>query len=1054
MAGEVFKCPNCYGTNYKEEKGITLCKSCGSKFQSLRFNFGSKESSQLYFEAVNKRTTLHFDEAGEILDELISKNPEISEYYYQRLLCKLGVSFVDEDNSRKITISRLSNLKITDMDDYKKAIDKASSEEIKEEYKQAFAEIEKIRQKAIEVSSKIKNYSVFISFKQHPDNDRNAFTADYDIARQIYEHLIGRGYEVFFSPVSLQEKSGADYEPIIYHALRTAKIMLVVAATQGKDYVESVWVKNEWSRYLQFIKEEEDRILIPVLANGYQPENLPSGLARKQCLNFDANFWTNLDKRVDESAFIEVETMLKRSGSSKVTIKKKEVTTTEVTKRTFKGGSTVIEASAQTIIKIANSNLKAKAFEQAEGAISNYIENNPTYKKNGTLNWLLFLSAAGVSDGDALKSSSKTIADSKTALQYLYYALNGDNLSQDDYEYRANSVIEYGTSLLSEGHYGAFNTLYTFISKSLPIDKRGDEIAYRYVEVMGKNMHNGRHCSQKVLEVLDNILDAASKGGTDFVIALYNHIGENLVYSEEYELAGQCSERVLKNYFEADCDALTISLFVKYQVNDFTSLFMVKDPNVAEDVKNVLTKINAGGYVFDADSDSNVFKLMLEGAAEVLERNDPQAAYDFLNIVYSSIPITKDSQAFCRERLEFFARAFLIYGEYDAAKEICTNYISENDKPSYNIAVIELCANNKCNSIYELMYSDVKISDPKSENGKAYYQVLEIAGNTRGISEDAIIEYGRIHDKIATNEAVKVESDMVKGLLRQYRVDFGNDFGVINNMVKADSPLDALKNVVYTIYKEQRYIAFFPKNNTSSIHKSKASQETTADEYRDNYSSSKATKWESNHKALDALIYGGFATLAVFLVILFSVVWSKYGDAWFQKSVLNGWEPYIAWVYWIFFIIGLVVISVASYFANLGVMRLGDIIGEKQGTKKCVLNRSPKDGKNCKFLCKGYCLKMEAMCPNRFGETTHFKDYVAKYKNISIICALLMAFLFIRLRVNHDLWWVTYGIAALAEFIIILSSNRKSAKVTPFAAIFAPGFIFGVFLLIGNFWLK
>lgn len=60
-----------------------------------------------------------------------------------------------------------------------------------------------------------------------------------------------KGYRVFFSRITLEDKLGLEYEPYIFAALNSAKIMLAVGTDY--EYYNAVWVKNEWSRYLKLM---------------------------------------------------------------------------------------------------------------------------------------------------------------------------------------------------------------------------------------------------------------------------------------------------------------------------------------------------------------------------------------------------------------------------------------------------------------------------------------------------------------------------------------------------------------------------------------------------------------------------------------------------------------------------------------------------------------------------------------------------------------------------------------------------------------------------------
>lgn len=81
------------------------------------------------------------------------------------------------------------------------------------------------------------------------------------MAQDIYDALISKGYRVFFSRISLEDKLGVEYEPFIFAALNSAKVMLAIGTSY--DYYNAVWVKNEWSRYLKLMAADKSKFLIP-----------------------------------------------------------------------------------------------------------------------------------------------------------------------------------------------------------------------------------------------------------------------------------------------------------------------------------------------------------------------------------------------------------------------------------------------------------------------------------------------------------------------------------------------------------------------------------------------------------------------------------------------------------------------------------------------------------------------------------------------------------------------------------------------------------------------
>ena len=77
---------------------------------------------------------------------------------------------------------------------------------------------------------------------------------------------------MFFSRITLESQLGSAYEPYIFAALNSAKVMVVVGTKP--EYFNAVWVKNEWSRYLAMIRKGEKKQLIPAYRD-MDPYDMP-----------------------------------------------------------------------------------------------------------------------------------------------------------------------------------------------------------------------------------------------------------------------------------------------------------------------------------------------------------------------------------------------------------------------------------------------------------------------------------------------------------------------------------------------------------------------------------------------------------------------------------------------------------------------------------------------------------------------------------------------------------------------------------------------------------
>ena len=87
------------------------------------------------------------------------------------------------------------------------------------------------------------------------------------------------GFKVFFSRITLEDKLGTAYEPYIFAALNSAKVMVVIGTKE--EYFNAVWVKNEWSRFLALIRDGKRKILIPAYRD-MDPYDLPEEFSHLQ----------------------------------------------------------------------------------------------------------------------------------------------------------------------------------------------------------------------------------------------------------------------------------------------------------------------------------------------------------------------------------------------------------------------------------------------------------------------------------------------------------------------------------------------------------------------------------------------------------------------------------------------------------------------------------------------------------------------------------------------------------------------------------------------------
>lgn len=255
----ILKCKMCGGNlDLIDDSTVVECEYCGTK-QTVPN--ADNDKKMMMFERANKlRYTSEFDKAASIYESIVADFPYEAEAYWGLVLCKYGIEYVDDPaTGNKIpTCHRSSFDSVMDDSDFEQVMENADPI-ARRVYRDEAKAIEDIRKGILEVSSKEEPYDIFICYKETDENGER--TIDSVIAQDIYDNLTEKGYRVFFARISLEDKLGQEYEPYIFAALNSAKIMLAIGTDY--DYYNAVWVKNEWSRFLALISKGEKKTLIP-----------------------------------------------------------------------------------------------------------------------------------------------------------------------------------------------------------------------------------------------------------------------------------------------------------------------------------------------------------------------------------------------------------------------------------------------------------------------------------------------------------------------------------------------------------------------------------------------------------------------------------------------------------------------------------------------------------------------------------------------------------------------------------------------------------------------
>ncbi len=292
----IIKCKMCGGDmEINEEKSFGVCEYCGSTMtlpkiddeqRLAAFNRGN------YFRRIGE-----FDKAISIFEQIVAEDDTDAEAHWCCALCRFGIEYVEDPATLEWlpTCHRVSFDSFLEDVDYLAAV-KYSDGITRRQYQKDAAKIAEVQRGVLATSQKEEPFDVFICYKESDENGQR--TVDSTLAQDIYYQLTEKGRRVFFARITLEDKGGAEYEPYIFAALNSSKVMVVVG-TKTENF-NAVWVKNEWSRFLSLMKKDHSKLLLPCYRD-MNPYDLPDQLSVLQSYDMSKiGFIQDLIRGVDK----------------------------------------------------------------------------------------------------------------------------------------------------------------------------------------------------------------------------------------------------------------------------------------------------------------------------------------------------------------------------------------------------------------------------------------------------------------------------------------------------------------------------------------------------------------------------------------------------------------------------------------------------------------------------------------------------------------------------------------------------------------------------------
>ena len=222
----IIKCKLCGGDmELSPDKSFGTCAYCGSTMTLPRVD--DEQRAAVFNRGNHFRRIGEFDKALAVYERIVQEDETDAEAHWCCALCRFGIEYVKDPATGEYlpTCHRASFDSFLEDVDYQAALKYADSV-ARAQYEKDGAKIAEVQRGILSISQKEQPFDVFICYKETDDQGRR--TVDSTLAQDIYYQLTEQGRRVFFARITLEDKAGQEYEPYIFAALHSAKVMVVV----------------------------------------------------------------------------------------------------------------------------------------------------------------------------------------------------------------------------------------------------------------------------------------------------------------------------------------------------------------------------------------------------------------------------------------------------------------------------------------------------------------------------------------------------------------------------------------------------------------------------------------------------------------------------------------------------------------------------------------------------------------------------------------------------------------------------------------------------------
>ena len=274
----ILKCKMCGGDVVTTpEMSCGTCGHCGSAMTLPRVS--DERRANLFNRANHFRRLNEFDKAVAAYESILNEDNADAEAHWGVVLSRYGIEYVKDPGTHEHlpTCHRVQSDSILRDPDYLMALEHAPDNGAMALYQAQAAAIGEIQKGILALSAQEEPFDVFICYKETTEGGSRS--RDSVLAQDIYHQLTREKCRVFFARITLENRLGQAYEPCIFAALNSAKVMVVVGTRP--EHFTAVWVRNEWSRFLSLRKQDSRKLIIPCYQE-MNPYELPEELSALQ----------------------------------------------------------------------------------------------------------------------------------------------------------------------------------------------------------------------------------------------------------------------------------------------------------------------------------------------------------------------------------------------------------------------------------------------------------------------------------------------------------------------------------------------------------------------------------------------------------------------------------------------------------------------------------------------------------------------------------------------------------------------------------------------------